>query len=174
MKLKKDKILDEIIRVNHAGEFGAQRICSGQIKFTDDKNLKKTLKEIAEQEEVHLKFFEEMIVEKRVRPTLLHPVWDLAGFSLGAITGLMGKDYVMACTEAVESVIVKHYRNQLKKIENMDEKKLKKNIEKFLKEEDEHRELGNENIENENLRVIIFKNVIENLTKLAIKVSEKI
>tara|TARA_X000000950_G_scaffold264100_1_gene336986 strand:- start:267 stop:785 length:519 start_codon:yes stop_codon:yes gene_type:complete len=172
--MKKNKVLDEIIRVNHAGEFGAQRIYSGQIKFTKDKKLKKTLQEIANQEEVHLKFFEEMMIQKRVRPTLMYPIWDIAGFSLGAITSVLGKDYVMACTEAVESVIVDHYRNQLDKISNLDEEKLKKNIEKFLKEEDGHREFGSENIENEDIKLTVFKNIIENITSLAIKVSQKI
>ena len=81
MSLKKKKILDEIIRVNHAGEFGAQQIYAGQIKFTKEPELKKTLNKIAEEEDEHLSYFEDLMIEKRVRPTLMSPLWKLGGFS---------------------------------------------------------------------------------------------
>ena len=166
--------LEEIIRVDHAGEYGAQQIYSGQIKFTKDPEFKSLLRHLAEEEKEHFEYFESLMIKKRVRPTLLQPLWKFGGFSLGVITALMGRDYVMGCTEAVESVIVNHYKNQLKEIERSKENQLKKKISKFLADEDEHKETGSKYITNNNLRLRIFKSLIKSLTKSAIKISEKI
>ncbi len=165
--------IDEIIRVDHAGEFGAQRIYKGQIDFTEDNELKKELKHIAAEELEHLEYFEKSALKNRVRPTALYPIWNLGGYALGAATALMGKDYVMACTEAVEEEIVKHYRNQLKTLKDTKETSLKKNISKFLADEDKHRHYGNQN-NSGGLRVTAFKKMISILTKTAIRFSEKI
>jgi 3-demethoxyubiquinol 3-hydroxylase len=66
-----------------------------------------------DQEKHHLKEFEKLIPKYRVRPTLLLPLWDIAGFALGAGTALLGKEAAMACTVAVEDVISDHYNRFL-------------------------------------------------------------
>ena len=48
-------------------------------------------------------------IQHNIRPTLLTEVAKIAGFGLGAVTALMGKEAAMACTEAVETVIGEHY-----------------------------------------------------------------
>ena len=113
-KSKTDKtILDEIIRVDHAGEYGATRIYDGQIAvFGKDSKIGKTIQHMADQEQEHIEKFNELLIEKRVRPTALLPVWNLAGFALGAGTALMGEKAAMACTVAVEKVIGEHYRDR--------------------------------------------------------------
>ena len=104
-------ILDEIIRVDHAGEYGATRIYDGQIAvFGKDSKIGKTIQHMADQEQEHIEKFNELLIEKRVRPTALLPVWNIAGFALGAGTALMGEKAAMACTVAVEKVIGEHYR----------------------------------------------------------------
>ncbi len=173
MKTKK-KILDELIRVDHAGEFGAQQIYSGQRKFTRDIELKNILKKMALEEKEHFDYFESLMLKKRVRPTLMHPLWKFGGYSLGALTALLGRNYVMACTEAVENIIVDHYREQLRVIENTDNKELEKKIKKFLNDETKHQETGKELIQDNNLRLRFFKRLIKVLTKIAIKISKKI
>ena len=170
----KKKILDEILRVNHAGEFGAQQIYSGQIKFTKNPDLKRTLYKIAEEENEHLEYFEKMLLEKRCRPTLMHPFWKIGGFSLGAITAILGKDYVMACTESVEKIIVEHYKSQISEIEKIDEKAIQKNIQKFLEDEAKPQETGRSFIKGNSLKLKAFKKFIEIITKSAIRISEKI
>ena len=106
-------ILDQIIRVDHAGEYGATRIYDGQIAvFGKDSKIGKTIQHMADQEQEHIDKFNELLVEKRVRPTALLPLWNIAGFALGAGTALMGEKSAMACTEAVEKVIGEHYREQ--------------------------------------------------------------
>ena len=92
------KKIDEIIRVNHAGEYGAQRIYSGQIKFCKKDDLKKELKRIIKEEYEHYEFFNEEMINRRTRPTLLSPVWHYGGYFLGVFTSIIGEKYVHHCT----------------------------------------------------------------------------
>lgn len=130
-----------MIRVDHAGEYGAQRIYQGQIAVLGETEIGPTLEHMAEQEQAHLAAFDRMIVERRVRPTLLHPLWHVAGFALGAGTALMGRRAAMACTVAVEEVIDEHYARQAEALGD-DEPALKAKIEQFRAEEEEHRDIG--------------------------------
>src|SRR3546814_6748616 len=71
---------------------------------------------MAEQEERHRRFFDAMIAKRGVRPTALQPVWNVAGFALGAVTAAMGPRAAMACTAAVETEIDRHYQHQLEEL----------------------------------------------------------
>ncbi len=135
-------ILEEIIRVDHAGEYGATRIYDGQIAiFGKESKIGKTIQHMADQEQEHIEKFNELIIEKRVRPTALLPLWNIAGYALGAGTAMMGEKAAMACTVAVEKVIGEHYREQQNLLED-DEKELKATIAKFEKDELEHHDIG--------------------------------
>ena len=109
--------LAEILRVDHAGELGAVAIYQGQraVFAALDKPpaLAADLEEMAAHESVHLAAFDKLLNEKSVRPTVLIPLWRLAGFALGAGTALLGEKAAHACTEAVESVIEQHYAGQI-------------------------------------------------------------
>ena len=121
------QLLDEIIRVDHAGEYGATKIYSGQLAvFGKNSPIGKTIQQMANQEQKHINTFDRLIVKKRVRPTVLMPLWNLAGFALGVTTAMMGKKAAMACTVAVEDVIGKHYEKQAKELGDK-EPALKKN-----------------------------------------------
>src|SRR5438128_328332 len=110
--LEPDALIHRIIRVDHAGEYGAKRIYEGQLAVLGRSAAAPALRHMAEQEQTHLAAFETLMVERRVRPTLLQPVWHLAGFALGAATALLGERAAMACTIAVEEVIDAHYQSQ--------------------------------------------------------------
>ena len=109
-QIKTDRqILEEIIRVDHAGEFGATKIYDGQIAiFGKDTKIGKIIQHMADQEIEHIEKFKELIVSERVRPTALLPIWNIAGYALGVSTALMGEKAAMACTVAVEKVIGEH------------------------------------------------------------------
>lgn len=109
-------LVDEIIRINHAGELGADRIYAGQYAILGKTPVGPILQHMWEQEKHHRAEFEKLIREYRVRPTLMTPIWNVAGFVLGAGTALLGKKAAMACTVAVETVIVEHYNDQLRQI----------------------------------------------------------
>jgi ubiquinone biosynthesis monooxygenase Coq7 len=137
----KEQLIDRIIRVDHAGEYGAKRIYEGQLAMLQGKPEAAVVRRMYEQELVHLREFERLIVERRARPSLLHPVWHVAGFALGAATAWLGPKAAMACTVAVEEVIDQHYRHQAEKL-GSDEKPLRATIEKFRGEEVHHRDTG--------------------------------
>jgi len=137
----KRALLARMIRVDHAGEYGAKRIYEGQIAVLGNTAVGPTLQHMAEQELGHLQAFDRLIVDRRVRPTALQPIWHVAGFALGAATALMGEKAAMACTVAVEEVIDEHYANQAAQLGD-DERALREQIERFRAEELEHRDIG--------------------------------
>ena len=105
--------VQRMIRVDHAGEYGAKRIYDGQLAVLRRSPAAPTIHRMAEQERRHLARFERLVPERRVRPTLLQPLWHVAGFALGAATAMLGKRAAMACTVAVEEVIDRHYARQI-------------------------------------------------------------
>lgn len=129
----------QMIRVNQAGEFGAARIYAGQLAVLGDSADGPVLREMAAQERKHLDAFNEMMVERQVRPTVMTPLWHVAGFALGAATALMGREAAMACTVAVEEVIDEHYAEQAEALGDR-EPDLKQTIEEFRADELEHKE----------------------------------
>jgi len=139
--LDPEVLIERMIRVDHAGEYGAARIYAGQIAVLGATPVGPVLRHMAEQEQHHLETFEKLVVERGVRPTVLSPVWHVAGFALGAATALMGERAAMACTVAVEEVIDEHYRSQLALL-GEDEAPLRETIEEFRREELEHRDTG--------------------------------
>ncbi|MCE2965526.1 MAG: demethoxyubiquinone hydroxylase family protein [Alphaproteobacteria bacterium] len=101
-----------MLRVNHAGEYGAQRIYEGQLAVLGRHALAPRIRHMAAQEKKHLETFTALLLKHNVRPTLLQPLWHVAGFALGAGTALLGAKAAMACTAAVEEVIEGHYAAQ--------------------------------------------------------------
>ena len=174
MSKNKKKKIDEIIRVNHAGEYGAQVIYKSQIRFSKSNLLKKELKRISSEEKVHLEYFEQQILSNRTRPTIMQPLWKLGGTALGIVSSLLGEKYVHACTEAIESTIVEHYQQQIKYLKkNKIKNDLRKNIMKFCEEENQHK-VNSQKKNDDNKGTVLFKQITKNITKLAIKISKKL
>ncbi|MCJ8156834.1 demethoxyubiquinone hydroxylase family protein [Sphingomonas sp. LaA6.9] len=129
-----------MLRVDQAGEFGATRIYAGQLAVMGDRlPAARTIAGMAAQEERHRKHFDTMIAQRGVRPTLLQPVWHVAGFALGAVTAALGPEAAMACTAAIETEIDKHYSEQLEQLGDSDPE-LASAIAEFQAEEVEHRD----------------------------------
>jgi 3-demethoxyubiquinol 3-hydroxylase len=128
-----------MIRVNQAGEYGAKRIYAGQLAVMGDRTpAARVIAHMAEQEARHLKAFDMLIAKRRVRPTLLQPFWDVAGFALGAATAAIGPEAAMACTVAIETEIDRHYTEQLEEIGD-DDPELTVLVTQFRVEELEHK-----------------------------------
>ncbi|HEX8063625.1 MAG TPA: demethoxyubiquinone hydroxylase family protein [Allosphingosinicella sp.] len=128
-----------MVRVDQAGEYGATRIYCGQLAVLGSHPASRAIARMQSQEERHLKTFDEMMVERGVRPTLLQPIWNVAGHALGAATALMSPSAAMACTAAVETEIDRHYSDQLKALGH-EESDLADTIRRFRQEELEHRD----------------------------------
>jgi ubiquinone biosynthesis monooxygenase Coq7 len=135
--------MQAMIRVDHAGEFGARQIYAGQLAvLSRDPRAREAvaaIRKMAAQEDEHYASFERLMKERAVRPTALEPVWRVAGYALGAVTGLLGEKAAMACTTAVEDVIEEHYANQAERLGTSDPE-LKSLIEKARQDEIEHRD----------------------------------
>ena len=134
-------LVERIIRVDQAGEYGAARIYAGQLAVLGGKRSAKEIRRMAAQEKDHLAAFDRLAAERRVRPTALTPVWHVAGFALGAATAMLGERAAMACTVAVEEVIDEHYRRQIETLDG-DEPALAAVIAQFRAEEIEHRDIA--------------------------------
>lgn len=133
-----------MLRVNQAGEYGATRIYAGQLAvLRRNSPASKLIARMDGQERRHLERFNALMAQRRVRPTVLQPVWEVAGFALGAATALMSEDAAMACTDAVETEIDLHYGRQLEEL-GADDPELAADIEAFRAEEVEHRDSARE------------------------------
>jgi ubiquinone biosynthesis monooxygenase Coq7 len=129
-----------MLRVDQAGEYGATRIYAGQLAILPpSSSAAKLVSRMAMQEQRHLRRFDQLIGERRVRPTLLQPLWNVAGFALGAGTALIGEQAAMACTDAIETEIDRHYNGQLHALGENDPE-LSADIAQFRDEELEHRD----------------------------------
>ena len=176
MKKTNKKYLEEIIRVDHAGERGAIKIYEGQLlalkTFKQDEDLKRKIEEMKEHEKEHYEFFKDQIKKRNIKPTKLLPMWDLLGVTLGFGTAMLGKKAAMLCTASVEEVIVQHYKDQTYKL-GEDEKDLKKKIMKFRDDELHHKNIAfDEGATKEGFYSVLDK-VIKTGSKIAIKISEK-
>ena len=129
-----------MLRVDQAGEYGATRIYAGQLAVLPaDSPAAKLVSRMAMQERRHLRRFDSLMAERRVRPTLLQPIWNVAGFALGVGTALVGEEAAMACTDAIETEIDRHYKGQLDALGTSDPE-LSADIAEFRDEEIEHRD----------------------------------
>ena len=167
------KLLERIVRVDHAGEFGAARIYDGQLAIMGRGPKGDLIRHMKAQEQHHLDTFAGLVATRRVRPTLLLPLWNIAGFALGAVTAAMGDRAAMACTVAVETAIDEHYAEQAAAL-GEDEAPLRATIERFRAEEEEHKEIGLDNEAELAPAYRLMSAVIKVGCKVAIKVSERV
>lgn len=173
------KRLEQMIRVDHAGEHGAVKIYEGQAAVfgasAKTKKAAELVREMAAQEQSHMDHFDDLVLKRKIRPTLMAPLWDIAGFALGAGTALMSEKAAMACTAAVEEVIDDHYAAQIDELKKLNtEPELIEKLEKFRAEEAEHRHTALENGAEQAPLYRLMSKVIKAGCQTAIKVSEKI
>jgi ubiquinone biosynthesis monooxygenase Coq7 len=169
--------LDEILRVDHAGELGAVRIYQGQLAVLNaapaSTRPASLVRHMLEQEKVHKANFDKLLAERKVRPTLLDPLWSMAGFALGAATALMGEKAAMACTVAVEDVIGEHYAKQIDEL-SAKEPALASELGRMRNEELEHRATGLSEGAERTPGYALLSGLIKAGCRLAIKVAEKV
>jgi ubiquinone biosynthesis monooxygenase Coq7 len=188
-----DNQISEMIRVNHAGELGAKVIYEGQmlaLKLKGDYQTLEIVEEMRNQELHHLDYFSKKIIDQKVRPTIMQPLWKIGGFALGFATALIDKKSAMACTTAVEETIDDHYQTQINNLEKIKQNHNKtiedngeeikilddllENIKKFQDEEIQHRDIGYSNDARDFKFYKPLDKFIKFTTKSAIAISKKI
>ena len=171
------KILEEIIRVDHAGERGAIKIYEGQLlalkTFKLNPSLKRKIEDMKEHEKEHYEYFDDQIKKRNIKPTKLLPLWDVMGVTLGFGTAMLGEKAAMLCTASVEEVIDGHYKDQTFKL-GKDEKKLKDKIMKFREDELHHKDIAYDNGATKKGLFGLLDKVIKTSSRIAIAISEKI
>ena len=169
---------EEMLRVDHAGEHGAVAIYRGQLAVFERQSgrerITEQLKEMAGQEQEHLDAFDKLLNAGSVRPTALSPIWNAAGFALGAATALLGEKAAHACTEAVETVIEEHYGDQIVELEAAGETELASRMTKFRDEEVAHKELATAEGAAQAPAYPVLSALIRFGCRAAIKISEKV
>jgi len=169
--------LAEILRVDHAGELGAVHIYRGQRAVLNRAPGKDRaaflLQEMEGHEAEHLAALDRALVARRVRPSLLTPLWRTAGFALGAATALIGEKAAHACTEAVETVIEEHYAGQIAELADR-EPDLAAELSRFRDDELAHRDRAVEEGAREAPAYPLLSALIRAGCRAAIKVSERI
>lgn len=169
--------LAEILRVDHAGEYGAVAIYKGQQavfgRNAKTRKIAGQLKHMQEEEQKHLDAFDGLLNEHSVRPTAMMPLWDAAGYGLGVVTALMGEKAAHACTEAVETVIEQHYADQIEELKDS-HPDLSATFTEFREDELSHRDLAVEEGAKEAVGYPLLSAVITAGCHAAIKITEKI
>jgi 3-demethoxyubiquinol 3-hydroxylase len=168
----------EMLRVDHAGEYGAVAIYRGQLavfgRQPGRERITGQLTEMAEQEQEHLDAFDKLLASGHVRPTALSPVWNAAGFALGAATALLGEKAAHACTEAVETVIEEHYGDQISELEAAGDAELASKLVKFRDEEIAHKDLAAAEGASQAPAYPLLSALIRTGCRIAIRISEKV
>ena len=178
LSIHRKKLYDKIIRVDHAGELGADRIYMGQMAVLR-KDLKNgpIIQQMWDQEKEHLTRFEGLVLEHRSSKSLLSPLWSVGGFLLGAGSALLGPKSAMACTVAVENVISEHYNDQIRQLiadDPVQHKDLIELLSKFRDDEEHHHQTGLENKARDAFGYIVLSKGIQFICRTAIKVAERI
>ena len=162
-----------MLRVDHAGEYGATRIYEGQLDVLRRGPAAGLVRRMAEAEKRHLARFETLLHERRVRPTLLHPLWTAAGYALGAATALLGERAAMACTVAVEEVIDEHYLRQAERLGGGDPA-LRETILSFRDDEIAHRDIALAQGAEESAGYDLIRGVVKTGSRIAIWLSTRV
>ena len=169
--------IGDMLRVDHSGEYAAVAIYRGQRavfeKLPEKARMTEMLREMEQGEQHHLDTFNRLLSERQVRPSLLSPLWNAAGFGLGAATALIGEKAAMACTEAVEDVIEKHYAEQLEELGDS-EPELSEIVHQFREDELEHKHTAEEEGAREAPAYPLLSAVIKLGCRTAIRVAEKV
>jgi ubiquinone biosynthesis monooxygenase Coq7 len=168
----------EMLRVDHAGEYGAVAIYRGQLAVFErqagHERIVGQLREMAGQEQVHLDAFDKLLADGHVRPTALSPIWNAAGFAIGAATALLGEKAAHACTEAVETVIEEHYGDQVSELEADGDGDLAGRLAQFRDEEVAHKDLASAEGAAQAPGYPLLSALIRTGCRIAIRISEKV
>ena len=177
MEKTNKKNLEEIIRVDHAGERAAIKIYEGQLlalkTIKQNDFLREKIEEMKEHEKEHYEYFDNEIKKRNIKPTKFLPLWDIMGVTLGFGTAMLGEKAAMLCTASVEEVIDGHYKDQTYKLGD-DEKELKEKIKKFRDDELHHKDIAYDNGATKKGLFGVLDKVIKTSSRIAITISEKI
>jgi ubiquinone biosynthesis monooxygenase Coq7 len=134
----------KMLKLNHLGEHIAINIYRAQVRvcrFTAPQLLP-MLKDFLTHETRHLTIFAAELADRGAPRCKAFALLGCGGFLLGFFTALLGKTGVMACTAAVEAVVLDHLQHQLEYLRDARDARAVNAIEAILKDEIEHHDAG--------------------------------
>lgn len=136
-----NRTIQQILRVNHAGERGAIRIYEAQITVARffARSCVEPLEEMLSHERRHLEIFNRLLASRGVRHCHVLPLWAIGGATLGIVTGLLGSRAIWVCTAAVESVVNRHLDDQIRSLCGVDPEALEAVL-SIKRDEETHRD----------------------------------
>jgi len=183
---KKKESLESMMRVDHAGEYGAKCIYEGQLAALrslghadnqeETQKFYRLIEEMYEEEVRHLRYFQDILDRRKMSRSVLCPLWHFCGYGLGFVTAKLGNHAAMACTTAIEDVIDQHYQSQVDCLEQhySEEEELVESIKQFRLEEINHRDIGIEHGAENMPGYSVFYRLLQVMSKLAISLSKAI
>lgn len=130
--------------MNHAGEFGAINIYKAQIFVSRlfGRNYVGLLESLMADERRHLDTFWREIQRRDGVKCKSYWLCGAGGWVMGFISALFGKTGVMACTWAVETVVINHLHEQLLYLASKNDKEALEAVRSILDDEENHRDIG--------------------------------
>ncbi|OZG72434.1 hypothetical protein BTA51_15000 [Hahella sp. CCB-MM4] len=155
MNFEELDIADRYMKVNHSGEFGAMNIYRAQIAVSKifRSNQIDMLEEFLAHETSHRDIFAAELKARNVRQCRSYLLCGIGGYCLGLISALLGRNSILACTAAVESVVITHLEMQLKVLERAGDEHAYNAVKSIYVDEMQHLEKG----ENSNKDCVFYK-----------------
>lgn len=168
------KEVERILRVDHAGEFGAINIYKAQLIVARIfyKDIVPQLEEILAHEKIHFETFNRILINRSVRPCHAIYLWGIGGFILGFFTALIGRDAIWVCTDSIESTVLHHLEGQLEFLAKTDIE-VYAAVSSIKSDEESHQEIGKANGSNFFLYKPIF-GLVRYATEFAIWLSTRL
>jgi ubiquinone biosynthesis monooxygenase Coq7 len=133
-----------IIKVNHAGEFGAINVYRAQLMAARlaMPSLVPQIEEFLAHEHRHLNTFAEVQRARGISRCKSYWFCGVGGFALGFVTSLFGRSGIMACTAAIETVVTRHLVEQLAFLESQGDMEAAAAVQSIVSDEEEHKAVG--------------------------------
>jgi ubiquinone biosynthesis monooxygenase Coq7 len=166
--------IERILKVDHAGEYGAINIYTAQLSIARIlyKDIVPKLEEMIAHERKHFETFDNQLVNRSIRHCYALRLWAFGGYSLGLITAIIGRNAIWICTDAVESTVLHHLDWQLEFLHKHDTLAYDAVI-SIKADEESHQEFGHSNSTESVINKPIFFTV-QKSTELAIWLSTKL
>lgn len=122
LSIEEKKLSANLLRVDHAGEVCAQALYMGHAFTAKNPEIKKHMREAAQEEVDHLAWCAQRLSELQDRVSRLNPCWYLGSFALGALSGLLGDAWNLGFVAETEHQVEAHLKSHLALLPEKDEK----------------------------------------------------
>ena len=160
---------DRVMKVDHAGEHGAVCIYTAQglVARWRAPDMVDELSHFRDHERGHRARFGAVLEARGLRRCRSYHFCAVGGFTLGAVTGLLGRRAIAATTVAIERVVLRHLHEQVAALELVDPDATNA-LRQIIQEEQEHHDLSAERLATNSLWTKVIDPVVAASTEAVI------